>query len=73
MREEYDVTVVGGGPAGYVAAIRASQRQARRVALGGEGPARKAPASTAAASRPSPTSRPRTPSWKPARLGRPGL
>ena len=25
MREEYDITVVGGGPAGYVAAIRASQ------------------------------------------------
>ena len=37
MSEKFDVTVIGGGPAGYVCAIRLSQLGLKTACIGLEG------------------------------------
>ena len=67
MSKQFDVLVIGGGPGGYVAAIRAAQLRLQYGLLRIQpyadpraNPASAAPASTSAASRPRPCCVPRT-------------
>lgn len=53
MRKQYDVAVIGGGPAGYVAAIKAAQLGGRAAVF--EKACWGAPASTGAAFPPNAT------------------